>query len=81
MLRGKEKERNEDEWLVMVGGVGGVWLVEVSGMSHYFCLRIFSFMLQLLSKHSQHFFFLFFFLDENMIIIMTLLGKIFGKRK
>ena len=26
-------------------------------------------------------FFSFFFLDENMIIIMTLLGKIFGKRK
>ena len=41
-------------------------------------LHIFSFMLQLLSKHSPHFFV---FLDENMNIIITLLGKIFGKRK
>ena len=68
-----------DGWLVMVGGVGGVWLVEVTGMSYTtFCLHTFSFILQLLSKHSQHFFI---FLDENMIMIMTLLGKIFGKRK
>ena len=25
-----------DGWLVMVGGVDGVWLVEVTGMSHLF---------------------------------------------
>ena len=25
-----------DGWLVMVGGVDGIWLVEVTVMSHYF---------------------------------------------
>ena len=69
-----------DGWLVMVGGVGGVCLVEVTGMSHYFFfLIIISFMLNYFQNILSTFFFI--FLDEDMIIIMTLLGKIFGKRK
>ena len=43
-----------DGWLVMVGGVGGS-----NGCHNTFFFCIFSFMLQLLSKHSQHFFYIF----------------------
>ena len=62
-----------DRWLAMVSGVGGIWLVKVRGMSHYF---FFVFSL-LCCNYFQNILstFFFFFLDENMIIIMTLLGK------
>ena len=46
-----------EEWLVMVGGVGGVWLVEVTGCQATFFFFTFSLMLQLLSEHTQHLYF------------------------
>ena len=68
-----------DGWLVMVGGVGGVWMVEVTGMSHYlFFSSYFLFYAATTLKTFSALFFI--FLDENMIIIMTLLGQIYGKR-
>ena len=68
-----------DGWLVIVGGFGGVWLVEVAGCrTTFFSSYFLSYAATTFKTFSALFII---FLDENMIIIMTLLGKIFGERK
>ena len=68
-----------DRWLVMVGGVGDVLLVELGMSDTTFFSTYFLFYAATTFKTFSALFFI--FLDENMIIVMTLLGKIFGKRK